>query len=81
MLKKCCMLINVYIYITLIIWLFISIISESPEPLPFFYAIAHAGFIKGETTNFEIDPSIGLEASQIYPDVKYNTVEQYLELL
>jgi hypothetical protein len=30
-------------------------------------------------TNFEIDPSWGLEASELYPDVKYTTVEEYLD--
>ncbi|KAK8934665.1 hypothetical protein KSP39_PZI014750 [Platanthera zijinensis] len=54
-------------------------IDESPGQLPFFYAIAYAGFIKGQTTNFEIDPSIGVEASYLYPDVKYTTVEKYMD--
>ncbi|KAH0469518.1 hypothetical protein IEQ34_001076 [Dendrobium chrysotoxum] len=54
-------------------------INESPEPLSFFYAIAHAGFIKGETTNFDIDPIVGVEASQLYPDVKYITVENFID--
>ncbi|KAH0470196.1 hypothetical protein IEQ34_001754 [Dendrobium chrysotoxum] len=54
-------------------------INESPKPLPFFYAIAHAGFIKGETTNFDIDPTVGVEASQLYPDVKYTTVENFMD--
>ncbi|KAI0529018.1 hypothetical protein KFK09_001563 [Dendrobium nobile] len=54
-------------------------INESPEPLPFFYAIAHAGFIKGETINFDINPTVGVEASQLYPDVKYTTVENFID--
>ncbi|KAH0469759.1 hypothetical protein IEQ34_001317 [Dendrobium chrysotoxum] len=53
--------------------------AEAQEPWPFFYAISHAGFIKGETTNFDIDSSIGVEASQLYTDVKYTTVEKYLD--
>ncbi|KAL0927530.1 hypothetical protein M5K25_001706 [Dendrobium thyrsiflorum] len=54
-------------------------INESPQPFPFFYAIAHAGFIKGETTNFYIDPTVGVEASQLYPDVNYTTVENFMD--
>ncbi|KAK9194711.1 hypothetical protein WN944_005418 [Citrus x changshan-huyou] len=36
-------------------------------------------FMKGEQTNFEIDPSSGVEASELYPDVDYATVEEYLD--
>ncbi|KAK7320757.1 hypothetical protein VNO77_30527 [Canavalia gladiata] len=32
----------------------------------------------GDCTNFEIDPSFGVEASQLYPEVKYTTVDNYL---
>ncbi|XP_028553373.1 isoflavone reductase-like protein [Dendrobium catenatum] len=53
--------------------------KECPQPFPFFYAIAHAGFIKGETTKFDIDPTVGVEASQLYPDVKYTTVENFMD--
>ncbi|KAL5704756.1 hypothetical protein ACHQM5_023136 [Ranunculus cassubicifolius] len=28
--------------------------------------------------NFDIEPSFGREASQLYPDVKYTTVDEYL---
>jgi hypothetical protein len=34
--------------------------------------------VKGDTTNFEIDPSFGVEATELYPDVKYTTVDNYL---
>ena len=53
-------------------------IVDSPDPFPFFYAVAHASFIKGEMTNFEIDPTIGIEASELYNDVKYKTVDECL---
>ncbi|KAF6135989.1 hypothetical protein GIB67_006881 [Kingdonia uniflora] len=33
---------------------------------------------KGDQTNFEIEPSFGVEASKLYPDVKYTTVDEYL---
>ncbi|XP_031247509.1 phenylcoumaran benzylic ether reductase TP7-like [Pistacia vera] len=38
-------------------------------------------FMKGEQTNFEIDPSSGVEASELYPDVNYATVDEYLHQL
>ncbi|XP_058092060.1 eugenol synthase 2-like isoform X2 [Magnolia sinica] len=52
-------------------------IQESPIPLNM--AIGHSVFVKGDHTNFEIKPSFGVEASQLYPDVKYTTVEEYLD--
>lgn len=42
-------------------------------------SIGHSVFVKGDHANFEIDPSVGLEASQLYPDVKYTTVDEYLD--
>lgn len=54
-------------------------IQDTPHKVSFIYAIAHAGFIKGEMTNFEIDPSVGIEASNLYSEVKYITVDECLE--
>lgn len=42
-------------------------------------AINHSIFMKGDQTYFEIEPSFGVEASELYPDVKYTTVEEYLD--
>ncbi|KAG6534602.1 phenylcoumaran benzylic ether reductase Pyrc5-like [Zingiber officinale] len=53
-------------------------IQESPFPLNVIYAIHHSVFIKGDHTNFEIEPSFGVEASELYPDVKYTSVDEYL---
>ncbi|KAL3583668.1 hypothetical protein D5086_014729 [Populus alba] len=44
-------------------------------------AICHSCFVNGDQTNFEIEPSFGVEASELYPDVKYTTVEEYLNQL
>ncbi|KAH8503444.1 hypothetical protein H0E87_014643 [Populus deltoides] len=41
-------------------------------------AICHSWFVNGDQTNFEIEPSFGVEASELYPDVKYTTVDEYL---
>ncbi|KAK9002748.1 hypothetical protein V6N11_060329 [Hibiscus sabdariffa] len=55
-----------------------SILAEAPIPNNVSLAIRHSIFVKGDQTNFEINPSFGVEASQLYPDVKYTTVEEYL---
>ncbi|KAF3775540.1 Isoflavone reductase-like protein [Nymphaea thermarum] len=54
-------------------------IEELPFPMNIVVAIAHSVFVKGDQTNFEIEESFGVEASELYPDVKYTTVEQYLD--
>ncbi|GLT30596.1 hypothetical protein SLA2020_053880 [Shorea laevis] len=54
-------------------------IQESAVPLSVMLAIRHSVFVKGDHTNFEIEPSFGVEASVLYPDVKYTTVDEYLD--
>ena len=41
-------------------------------------SISHSVWVKGDHTNFEIDPFFGVEATDLYPDVKYTTVDEYL---
>lgn len=53
-------------------------IQTSPMPINVILAINHSTFVNGDQTNFEIEPSFGVEASHLYPDVKYTTVEEYL---
>ncbi|XP_023769675.1 phenylcoumaran benzylic ether reductase POP1 isoform X1 [Lactuca sativa] len=53
-------------------------LEESPAPLKKNLSIWHSVFVKGDQTNFEIEPSVGVEASTLYPDVKYVTVDEYL---
>ncbi|XP_030501711.2 phenylcoumaran benzylic ether reductase Pyrc5 [Cannabis sativa] len=53
-------------------------IQESPIPINVILSINHSAFVKGDHTNFEIEPSFGVEASHLYPDVKYTTVDEYL---
>ncbi|KAH9758765.1 isoflavone reductase [Citrus sinensis] len=53
-------------------------IQEAPLPLNIVLAINHSVFVNGDQTNFAIEPSFGVEASELYPDVKYTTVEEYL---
>ncbi|XP_042492677.1 isoflavone reductase-like protein [Macadamia integrifolia] len=53
-------------------------IQESQFPTNTSLSIGHSVFIKGDNTKYEIDPSIGVEASELYPEVKYTTVDEYL---
>jgi len=55
----------------------LKLIAETPFPANISTAISHSIFVKGDQTNFEIGPD-GVEASQLYPDVKYTTVDEYL---
>ncbi|CAN4093876.1 unnamed protein product [Withania somnifera] len=56
-------------------------IQTSPVPINVILALNHSAFVKGDQTNFKIEPSFGVEASELYPDVKYTTVEEYLSHL
>ncbi|CAL5038481.1 unnamed protein product [Urochloa decumbens] len=56
-------------------------IEEFPVPLNIGLSISHSVWVKGDHTNFEIEPSFGVEATQLYPDVKYTTVDEYLNRL
>lgn len=58
--------------------LFLEWIAEAPVPLNVILSIHHATFVKGDHTNFEIEESFGAEATELYPDVKYTTVDEYL---
>ncbi|XP_027076463.2 phenylcoumaran benzylic ether reductase Pyrc5-like [Coffea arabica] len=46
--------------------------------LKLFLSLGYTIFVKGEMANFEIEASFGVEASELYPDVKYTTLDQYL---
>ncbi|KZV20178.1 isoflavone reductase-like protein [Dorcoceras hygrometricum] len=54
-------------------------IEESPVPINVVLAINHSIFVKGDQTYFKIEPSFGVEASELYPEVEYKTVEEYLD--
>ncbi|KAJ4716536.1 Isoflavone reductase related protein [Melia azedarach] len=54
-------------------------IQEAAPPLNVTLSIEHSVYVKGDHTNFEIEPSFGVEASQLYPDVKYTTVDEFLD--
>ncbi|KAG9449682.1 hypothetical protein H6P81_009647 [Aristolochia fimbriata] len=54
-------------------------IQESPTPMGIVLATGHSVFVKGDQTNFGIEPSFGVEASYLYPEVEYATVSEYLD--
>ncbi|XP_010058177.2 phenylcoumaran benzylic ether reductase Pyrc5 [Eucalyptus grandis] len=54
-------------------------IQETAFPLNLMLAISLSTFVKGDQTDVEIEPSFGVEASELYPDVKYITMDQYLD--
>uniref|UniRef100_A0A0E0MHH1 NmrA-like domain-containing protein n=1 Tax=Oryza punctata TaxID=4537 RepID=A0A0E0MHH1_ORYPU len=55
-------------------------IQESVIPLNIILSIAHAGYILGETTT-PLDPASALEATELFPDIKYTTVDDYITTL
>ncbi|CAL9085858.1 unnamed protein product [Musa acuminata var. zebrina] len=53
----------------------------SPFPLNLLLAVARSVYINGEQTNFEIDPAVVVEACDVYPEVNYVTVDDFLTKL
>lgn len=58
---------------------FFCLFAEASPPLNVLLSLCHCVFVKGGQTNFEIEPSFGVEASELYPDVKYTTVDEILD--
>ncbi|MBA0562459.1 hypothetical protein Golob_007502 [Gossypium lobatum] len=56
----------------------LNIIQESPVPWNFFLSFAHPMFVNGEASNFCIEAWFGVEASELYPELKYTSVDEYL---
>uniref|UniRef100_A0ACD5VDE3 Uncharacterized protein n=1 Tax=Avena sativa TaxID=4498 RepID=A0ACD5VDE3_AVESA len=56
-------------------------IKEAAFPLNILLSLALSIFVRGDQANFEIEPSFGVEATELYPDVKYTTVDEYLTRL
>ncbi|KAF8080463.1 hypothetical protein N665_0944s0025 [Sinapis alba] len=53
-------------------------IQEAQPPMDFVMGLIHAVLVQGDLTSFTIDPSVGVEASELYPDVKYTSVDEFL---
>nr|GEX96754.1 isoflavone reductase-like protein [Tanacetum cinerariifolium] len=57
-------------------------IQEAPSfGLSIELAIMHSVFVNGDLTNFEIEPSFGVEASELYPKYKFTSVDEYFATL
>ncbi|KAF8027325.1 hypothetical protein BT93_E0279 [Corymbia citriodora subsp. variegata] len=56
-----------------------QVLQEATQRCNFSLSLHHSAMVRGDHTNFEISPSFGVEASELYPDVKYTTVDQYLD--
>ncbi|XP_073031831.1 isoflavone reductase-like protein [Primulina eburnea] len=54
-------------------------IAEAPIPINIILSINHSIFVKGDQTYFKIEQSFGVEASELYPEIEYKTVEEYLD--
>ena len=52
--------------------------TASPIPKNIVLATVHNIFVRGDQYNFEIGEK-GVEASTLYPDVKYTTASEYLD--
>jgi hypothetical protein len=52
--------------------------AESPFPANVMLALGHSMLVKGDCTNFEIDSSFGVEVTELYPEGKYTSVDNYL---
>ncbi|GAB2231849.1 hypothetical protein Droror1_Dr00010866 [Drosera rotundifolia] len=53
-------------------------IQDSPFPKNLMLSIAHCVLVKGEMTNFELRTPTDVEATELYPDLKYTTVDDIL---
>ncbi|XP_030525009.1 probable pinoresinol-lariciresinol reductase 3 isoform X1 [Rhodamnia argentea] len=56
-------------------------IRETPYPDNMVFVFIYSVFIKGDQTYFDIDSSGGLEGTQLYPHLKYTTINEYLDTL
>ncbi|GLT73428.1 hypothetical protein SLA2020_452890 [Shorea laevis] len=54
-------------------------IEKSPVPINLFISISHSVFVKGDAGDFEIDASVGVKSSDLYPEVKYTTLDEHLD--
>lgn len=59
----------------------LKLIKEAAFPANILLSLALSIFVGGDQGNFEIEPSFGVEATELYPDLKYTTVDEYLDHL
>ncbi|KAK9084781.1 hypothetical protein Sjap_025192 [Stephania japonica] len=54
-------------------------IKDAPYPENFVQSIGHSIYVMGDQSNYKIEPGFGVEALELYPEVKYTTVDQFLD--
>ncbi|XP_024008149.1 LOW QUALITY PROTEIN: isoflavone reductase homolog P3 [Eutrema salsugineum] len=54
-------------------------IQETQPPMDFVMGLIHTVLVKSDLTSFTIDPSFGVEASELYPEVEYTSVDEFLD--
>ncbi|XP_044408611.1 isoflavone reductase homolog IRL isoform X2 [Triticum aestivum] len=59
----------------------LKMIKEVAFPMNILLSLALSIFVRGDQANFEIEPSFGVEATKLYPDLRYTTVDEYLDRL
>ncbi|VAI52603.1 unnamed protein product [Triticum turgidum subsp. durum] len=59
----------------------LKMIKEVTFPMNILLSLALSIFVRGDQANFEIEPSFGVEATELYPDLRYTTVDEYLDRL
>lgn len=56
-------------------------IKETPYPDNLTMVFIYSAFVKGDQTYFDIKSSGGMDGTQLYPDLKYTTISEYLDTL
>ncbi|XP_075110828.1 putative pinoresinol-lariciresinol reductase 3 [Nicotiana tabacum] len=56
-------------------------IREMPYPENMELVFIYSAFVKGDQTYFSIDSSGGLEGTQLYPQITYTTISEFLDTL
>lgn len=58
---------------------FFNVVSALPPPQNIPVSILHSLFVRGDLMNFELREN-DLEASQLYPDYNYTSIDQLLDI-
>ncbi|ESR36537.1 hypothetical protein CICLE_v10028526mg [Citrus x clementina] len=56
-------------------------IEDTPYPENLEMVFIYSTFVKGDHTYFDIEPSSGVEGTQLYPHLKYTTISEHLDNL
>ncbi|GAV58264.1 NmrA domain-containing protein [Cephalotus follicularis] len=59
----------------------LKIIRETPYPNNMDMIFIYSAFVKGDHTYFDIESSVGVEGTQLYPHLEYTTISKHLDTL